>query len=86
MKIAKFRRLCRMVFFVGATIMFFGVGVYALDQQIVGILLLITGLVVAIISFSFTYIFMIYDMTHDQPQKEKRTMVKTARNAPNKVP
>lgn len=60
-----------MVFFIGAVIMFFSVGVCTMGQQIIGTLLLIAGLVVVMISFSFTRIFMMYDMMHMTDCKRK---------------
>lgn len=71
MELARFRHLCRTVFFVGATMIFFGVGAYALGWQTVGILLLTVGLVVAIMSFSFIRMFMMYDMMHMVDRRRK---------------
>lgn len=64
MEIAKVRRLCRIVFFLGAMVMFFGLGMYAMGYTAAGIVTLIAGLVVAMLCFSVTRFFMTFDMMH----------------------
>lgn len=64
MEIAGFRRLSRAAFFLGAMVMFFGLGFYAMGYEVAGIVLLIAGLVVAMLTFSVTRFFMMFDMMH----------------------
>lgn len=64
MELARVRRLCRIVFFLGAMVMFFGLGFYLMGHQTAGIVTLIAGLVVVMFTFSVTRFFVTYDMTH----------------------
>lgn len=64
MELARVRRLCRMVFFLGAMVMFFGLGFYLMGHIAAGIVTLIAGLVVLMVTFSVTRFFMTYDMMH----------------------
>ena len=64
MELARVRRLCRMVFFMGAMVMFFGLGFYLMGHVAAGIVTLIAGLVVLMVTFSLTRFFMTYDMMH----------------------
>lgn len=64
MEIARIRRLCRVIFFLGAMVMFFGLGIYAMGSTAAGIIILIAGLVIAMVCFSVTRFFMTYDMMH----------------------
>lgn len=64
MEIAKVRRLCRIVFFLGAMVMFFGLGIYVMGYTVAGVVTMIVGLVVAMLCFSVTRFFTTYDMMH----------------------
>lgn len=75
MELARLRRLTRMVFFLGAMVMFFGLGFYALGHQAAGLITLIAGLVVVMITFSVTRFFMTYDLMH---LTDKRKVQNTA--------
>ncbi len=69
MEIAGFRRLCRATFFLGAMLVFFGIGLYLMDLPVPGIVLMIIGTAVSMICFSVTKAFALYDFRH---RKAKR--------------
>lgn len=70
MELAKFRRLCRVTFFLGAMLMFFGLGVYIMGHMWAGVGLLITGMVISALCFTVTYTFMQYDFKN-APRKRR---------------
>ena len=74
MEIVRFRQVARMMFFVGAVVMALGIAAYLLWSEIGGVLVLIAGMVVAVISLSITRLFAAYDMSHwldrTKPPKE----------------
>ena len=71
MELARLRRLTRVVFFLGAMVMFFGLGFYALGHQAAGIITLIAGLVVVMVTFSVTRFFMTYDLLTDRRRVQR---------------
>lgn len=74
MEIVRFRQVARVMFFVGAVVMALGIAAYLLWSEIGGVLVLIAGMVVAVISLSITRLFSAYDMSHwldrTKPPKE----------------
>ena len=64
MEIVRFRQVARVMFFVGAVVMALGIAAYLLWSEIGGVLVLIAGMVVAVISLSITRLFSAYDMSH----------------------
>ena len=64
MEIARFRRLCRITFFLSAMVACFGIGFYLMDSTGLGICLIIAGMAVAMICFSLTKMFALYDFQH----------------------
>ena len=74
MEIVRFRQVARVMFFVGAVVMALGIAAYLLWSEIGGVLVLIAGMVVAVISLSITCLFSAYDMSHwldrTKPPKE----------------
>lgn len=74
MEIVRFRQVARVMFFVGAVVMALGIAAYLLWSEIGGVLVLIVGMVVAVISLSITRLFSAYDMSHwldrTKPPKE----------------
>lgn len=74
MELATFRRLFRSLFFIGAMIACFGLGLYEMDNVVAGIILLISGLALLIISFSITRFFAMVSIKH--PEKLRNSNVK----------
>ena len=74
MEIVRFRQISRVLFFVGAVVMVLGIAVYMLWSETGGVVMLIAGMVVAVISLSITRLFSAYDMSHwldrTKPPKE----------------
>ena len=74
MEIVRFWQVARVMFFVGAVVMALGIAAYLLWSEIGGVLVLIAGMVVAVISLSITRLFSAYDMSHwldrTKPPKE----------------
>ncbi len=74
MEIVRFRQISRILFFVGAVVMALGIAVYMLWSAAGGVVMLIAGMVVAVISLSITRLFSAYDMSHwldrTKPPKE----------------
>ena len=74
MEIVRFRQISRILFFVGAVVMALGIAVYMLWSAAGGVIMLIAGMVVAVISLSITRLFSAYDMSHwldrTKPPKE----------------
>lgn len=64
MEIVRFRQISRVLFFVGAVVMVLGIAVYMLWSETCGVVMLIAGMVVAVISLSITRLFSAYDMSH----------------------
>ena len=64
MEIVRFRQISRVLFFVGAVVMVLGIAVYMLWSETGGVVMLIAGMVVAVISLSITRLFSAYDMSH----------------------
>lgn len=64
MEIVRFRKISRVLFFVGAVVMVLGIAVYMLWSEAGGVVMLIAGMVVAVISLSITRLFSAYDMSH----------------------
>lgn len=64
MEIVRFRQISRVLFFVGAVVMVLGIAVYMLWSEAGGVVMLIAGMVVAVISLSITRLFSTYDMSH----------------------
>lgn len=64
MEVARFRRLTRVTFFLGAMVMCFGLGLWAMGLTAAGVVLLIAGMCVLVICFSITRMFMEYDYNH----------------------
>lgn len=64
MEIVRFRQISRVLFFVGAVVMVLGIAVYMLWSEAGGVVMLIAGMVVAVISLSITRLFSAYDMSH----------------------
>ena len=75
MDAVRFRQFSRVMFFVGAIVMFAGIATYMLWSEIAGIVLLIVGMFVAVIFLSVTRFFSMYDMHHwldrTKPPKEE---------------
>ena len=72
MEIARFRRRVRAVFFLGAMVALFGLGVFIMGHRAGGIVLLIAGVAVLMISFSITRMFLQYDLDHRVRTSRKR--------------
>ena len=74
MEIVRFRQISRILFFVGAMVMALGIAAYLLWSEMGGVVILIAGMVVAVISLSITRLFAAYDMSHwldrTKPPKE----------------
>ena len=64
MESVRFRQISRVLFFVGAVVMVLGIAVYMLWSETGGVVMLIAGMVVAVISLSITRLFSAYDMSH----------------------
>lgn len=64
MEIVRFRLLSRVGFFIGAIVMFAGLGVYLMGHTTAGVVVLIVGLVVAMLCLSVTRFFNAYDFRH----------------------
>lgn len=64
MEIARFRRLCRITFFLSAMVACFGIGLYLMDSRSIGVILVIVGISVAMLCFSVTKTFALYDLQH----------------------
>ena len=64
MEIVRFRQISRVLFFVGTVVMVLGIAVYMLWSETGGVVMLIAGMVVAVISLSITRLFSAYDMSH----------------------
>lgn len=72
MEIARFRRRIRAVFFLGAMLAFFGLGLFIMGHRAGGVVLLIAGVAVLMVSFSVTRMFMQYDFDHRVRTSRKR--------------
>lgn len=65
MDIKGYKRLSRSMFFIGAMIVCFGLGLYQLmDTVTVGVALIIIGAATLVMSFTFTRFFVLYDMSN----------------------
>ena len=64
MEIVRFRQISRVLFFVGAVVMVLGIAVYMLWSEAGGVVMLIAGMVVAVLSLSITRLFSGYDRSH----------------------
>lgn len=82
MELARFRRRVRAVFFLGAMVALFGLGLYIMGLRAGGIILLIAGVAVLTISFSITRMFMQYDLDHRvrTPRKRERNLFGFSQN------
>lgn len=70
MEIAKFRRLCRATFFLGAMLVFFGIGLYLMGSVMPGVVLMIVGVAISMICFSITKTFALYDFQHRKVKRD----------------
>lgn len=59
MDIKRYRRTSRVAFFIGAMLACFGLGLYLMDMTGAGIGLLIAGVVVLVLAFTFTKFFLL---------------------------
>lgn len=69
MDIAGYRRVFRMLFFVGAMVVCFGLGLFLMGMDAVGILLIALGGAALVITFSMTRFFLLYDMSNSVRRK-----------------
>ena len=59
MELAGYRRMFRVLFFIGAMIACFGLGLYEMDMKLAGVLLLIFGIAMLVICFGITRFFIL---------------------------
>lgn len=64
MEVARFRRLIRISFFLAAMVVCFGLGLYTMGHVAAGVVLMILGAAVLMITFSITKTFAYYDFQH----------------------
>lgn len=62
MELAEYRRLFRVLFFIGAMIVCFGLGAYLMDMLVPGIVLIIIGVSILVISFTMTKFFLLFSL------------------------
>lgn len=66
-----YRRMFRVLFFVGAMIVCFGIGGYCMEQEALGIILMIIGIAILVLSFSMTKFFLLFAMRNPQQRNGK---------------
>ncbi len=64
MEVVRFRRLIRVTFFLAAMVVCFGLGLYTMGHEVGGVVLMIAGVAVLMITFSITKLFAYYDFQH----------------------
>ena len=57
MDITGYRRLTKVLFYIGAMLAFFGLGFYLMEYQALGIVVLIIGIVLLVLAFVFIRFF-----------------------------
>lgn len=60
MELTEYRRLFRVLFFIGAMIACFGIGLYQMEFTAPGIILMILGISILVIAFTITKFFLLY--------------------------
>lgn len=76
MEIARFRRLCRYALAAGVVVMAAGIGVYILGMEAAGVALLIAGMVVALLFYSCTRLFSVYDYQHMMDRRDPAEQIR----------
>lgn len=72
MDIPEYRRLFRALFFIGAMIICFGIGVYMMGAVAGGVILVILGIAVLVISFTMTKFFLLCSLRNPNLVRYKK--------------
>lgn len=62
MELAEYRRLFRVLFFIGAMIVCFGIGLHQMGYETPGIILMVLGISILVISFTITKFFLLFSL------------------------
>lgn len=65
-----YRRVFRAMFFLGAMVVCFGLGAYLMDHVALGVILIILGVAVLVISFTMTKFFLLFALRNPPRGKE----------------
>lgn len=70
MELTRYRRLFRVLFFIGAMIVCFGIGLYQMEYTTPGVVLMILGISILVIAFTITKFFLLYTLQNGSQNKK----------------